>query len=88
MKRRFFWSVFFYCFLDCRSTNLLRLFSGNLPAMFSFSFLREREIDVKNFSLSEQNFFVHVWLLKASFLQLLIVLRFDFDIVMVLGLFR
>ena len=35
MKRRiFFWSVFFTVFLDCRSTNLLRLFSGNLPAMF------------------------------------------------------
>ena len=34
MKRRIFWSVFFTVFLDCRSTNLLRLFSGNLPAMF------------------------------------------------------
>ena len=34
MKRRIFWSVFFTSFLDGRSTNLLRLFSGNLPAMF------------------------------------------------------
>ena len=34
MKRRIFWSVFFTVFLDCRSANLLRLFSGNLPAMF------------------------------------------------------
>ena len=33
MKRRVFLSVF-TVFLDCRSTNLLRLFSGNLPAMF------------------------------------------------------
>ena len=32
MRRRFFWSVFFTV-LYCRSTNLLRLFSGNLPAM-------------------------------------------------------
>ena len=37
MKRRVFWFVFFTVFLDCRSTNLLRLFSGNLPAMFIFS---------------------------------------------------
>ena len=36
MKRRIFLVCLFYCFfLDCRSTNLLRLFSGNLPAMFS-----------------------------------------------------
>ena len=34
MKRQIFWSVFFTVFLDGRSTNLLRLFSGNLPAMF------------------------------------------------------
>ena len=44
MKRRFFLSVFFTVFLDCRSTNLLRLVSGNLPAMFKyryqFSFLQ------------------------------------------------
>ena len=34
MKRRIFWSVFFTVFfLDRRSTNLLRLFPGNLPAM-------------------------------------------------------
>ena len=37
MKRRIFLVCLFYCFfLDCRSTNLLRLFSGNLPAMFFF----------------------------------------------------
>ena len=35
MKRQVFWSVFFTVFWDCRSTKLLRLFSGNLPAMFS-----------------------------------------------------
>ena len=35
MKRRIFGLSFFTVFLDCqcRSTNLLRLFSGNLPAM-------------------------------------------------------
>ena len=33
IKRRFFWAVVFTVFLDCRSTKLLRLFSGNLPAM-------------------------------------------------------
>ena len=42
---------------------------------------------MKKFSLSERNFFVHVRLLKAVFLQLLIVMRFDYDIVLVLGLF-
>ena len=41
---------------------------------------------MKKFSLSEQNF-VHVRLLKAIFLQLLMVMRFDYDIVLVLGLF-
>ena len=34
MKRRIFLVCLFYCFLDGRSTNLLRLFSGNLRAMF------------------------------------------------------
>ena len=35
MKRRIFFGLYFLLFfLDCRSTNLLRLFSGNLPAMF------------------------------------------------------
>ena len=42
---------------------------------------------MKRFSLSEQNFFVHVRLLKAIFLQLLMVMRFDYDISLVLGLF-
>ena len=38
MKRRVFCLSFLLFFLDCRSTNLLRLFSGNLPAMlFIFS---------------------------------------------------
>ena len=32
-------------------------------------------------------FFVHVRLLKAVFLQLLMVMRFDYDIVLFLGLF-
>ena len=34
MKRQIFVVCLFYCFLDCQSTNLLRLFSGKLPAMF------------------------------------------------------
>ena len=42
---------------------------------------------MKKFSLSERNFFVHLRLLKAVFLQLLMVMRFDYDIVLVLGLF-
>ena len=42
---------------------------------------------MKQFSLSERNFFVHVRLLKAVFLQILMVMRFDYDIVLVLGLF-
>ena len=42
---------------------------------------------MKKFFLSERNFFVHVRLLKEGFLQLLMVMRFDYDIVLVLGLF-
>ena len=34
MKIVNFWSVFLLLFLDRRSTKLLGLFSGNLPAMF------------------------------------------------------
>ena len=33
-KTNFFGLSFLLFSLDCRSTNLLRLFSGNLPAMF------------------------------------------------------
>ena len=33
--KKFFCLSFLLFFLDHRSTNLLRLFSGNLPAMFS-----------------------------------------------------
>ena len=33
------------------------------------------------------NFFVHVRLFESSFLQLLMVMRSDYDIVLVLGLF-
>ena len=33
-KDEFFWSIFLTFFWDCRSMKLLRLFSGNLPAMF------------------------------------------------------
>ena len=47
MKRRIFWSVFFTVFLDCRSTNLLRLFSGNLPAMFKICSLIVMIFEVK-----------------------------------------
>ena len=39
---------------------------------------------MKNFVLSEQNFFVHVRF-KSGFMQLLMVMRFDYDIVLVLG---
>ena len=39
---------------------------------------------MKKFSLSERNFFVHVRLLKAVFLQFLMVMRLDYDIVLVL----
>ena len=42
---------------------------------------------MKKFSLSERNSFVHLRLLKAVFLKLLMVMRLDFDIVLVLGLF-
>ena len=42
---------------------------------------------MKKFSQSERNFFVHVRLLKAVFLQLLMVMRFDYDSVLVSGLF-
>ena len=42
----------------------------------------------KKISLSERNFFVHVRPLKAVFLQLLMVMRFDYGIVLVLGLFQ
>ena len=36
MKRRIFFGLSLLFFLDCRSANLLRLFSGNLPAMLGF----------------------------------------------------
>ena len=39
MKRRIFLVCLFHFFLDCRSTKQLRLFSGNLPAMFLSSIL-------------------------------------------------
>ena len=38
---------------------------------------------MKKFPLSEENFFVHVRLLKAVFLHFLIVMRLDYDIVLV-----
>ena len=42
---------------------------------------------MKKFSSSERNVFVHVRLLKAVFVQILMVMRFDYDIVLVSGLF-
>ena len=42
---------------------------------------------MKKFSLSERNSFLHVRLFKSSFLQLLMVMRSDYDIGLVLGLF-
>ena len=43
MKKTNFFGLSFllFFFLDCRSTNLLRLFSGNLPAMFVFFYLSQ-----------------------------------------------
>ena len=45
-----------------------------------------KNLSVKNFSQKGAKFFVHVRLLKAVFLQLLMVMRFEFNIVLVLGL--
>ena len=42
---------------------------------------------MKKFSLSDRNFFVDVRLSKAVFLQLLMVMSFDYGIVLVLSLF-
>ena len=42
---------------------------------------------MKKCSLSERNCFVHKRFLNAVILQLLMVMRFDYDIVLVLGLF-
>ena len=42
---------------------------------------------MKNFSLGERNFFVHVRLLKAVFLQFFLFMRFDYVIVLDLGSF-
>ena len=41
MKRQNFFGLSFLLFLDCRSTNLLRLFSGNLPAINSRTAIAE-----------------------------------------------
>ena len=56
MKRRIFLLSFLLIFLDCKTTKLLRLFSGNLPAMFLsliffvfsiwFIFLKARKLEV------------------------------------------
>ena len=58
MKRRIFLVCLFYCFLDCRSTNLLRLFSGNLPAMFDI------------FEENKQNFICAILFRATKFLVL------------------
>ena len=51
-------------------------------------FLRESEKLMCEKILSKRaNFFVHVRLFESSFLQLLMVMRSDYDIVLVLGLF-
>ena len=34
--------LFFFIFLDCRYTKLLRLFFGNLPAMFAEYYLTDQ----------------------------------------------
>ena len=41
---------------------------------------------MKKFSLSERNFFCSRAAIKSSFLQILIVMRFDYDILLVSGL--
>ena len=50
-------------------------------------FLRERKIDVKKFSLSERFFCSRAAFKSRFFLRFLMVMRFDYDIVLVLGLF-
>ena len=42
---------------------------------------------MKNFSMSERKFFVHVRHLKAVFMQFFLFMRFDHDIVLDLGSF-
>ena len=83
MKIVNFWPVFLYCFLDCRSTQLLRLFSGHLPAMLFISmFSRERENEEKKkfckrakflftcrsfFNCSQTKFLAIIWVLSVFF---------------------
>ena len=55
--------------------------------LFLRLFLRERKLMSEKFSLSERIFF-HVRLLNAVLFQLLMVMKFDYGIVLVLGLFR
>ena len=50
-------------------------------------FERARNLCVKKFSLSEQNFFVHVLYFKAVF-SFILVKRFGYDFVLNLGWFR
>ena len=50
-------------------------------------FERARNRCVKNFPQSERIFFVHVRLLKAVSLQLLMVMRFNYDSILVLDMF-
>ena len=50
-------------------------------------FERARNCCVKKFSLSERNFFVHVWHFKAVF-SFILVKRFGYDFFLILGWFQ
>ena len=50
-------------------------------------FWESEKLMYEKFFSKRANFFVHVRLFESSFLQLLMVMRSDYDIVLVLGLF-
>ena len=92
MRRLIFWSVFFFCFfLDCRSTKLLRLFSGNLLAMFcettdKTAHSQRRSIDTtkQEIEISKKilSRFPHIFLLSVIFFNFFLInLSFDYLVV-------
>ena len=56
-KTNFFGLSFLLFFLDCRSRNILRLFSGNLPAMFDYCQISRQQEPLRQRSsaLSQQH---------------------------------
>ena len=68
---------------------LNKMKSGAKREWFSFIplFLREREIDVLKFSISERIFLFTCGILK-QFFSFILVKRFGYDFVLVLGWFR